>query len=352
VFVLPALITFISSFIAALIFTPIAIRLGIYLSIADIPGGRRKHARVTSRLGAVPLYIAFVIGIGIAQSFHLASNDQPNESWRLFGMLIGATIITGVGLLDDKIQLAARWQLVAQIICAVIAMLCLIFIQEFRSPFVNSPVVVFPVMVVILTMLWFVGMINTVNLLDGVDGLASTVALIAGVVTTIHMIREGQLSVALQPIALCGALIGFLMFNLPPARIFLGGGSLFLGFTLACIGIIAGAKVALLLLVLGMPIADVAWQIIDRARHGRNPASSDRGHLHLRMIDAGWSAKRVVFIYASVGIIFGGLALIVQPALFKLIAFGVLSVGVILMLLRFSQRAGDAYSATPDTSTK
>ena len=168
-FVLPALITFISSFIAALIFTPIAIRLGIYLSIADIPGGRRKHARVTSRLGAVPLYIAFVIGIGIAQSFHLASNDQPNESWRLFGMLIGATIITGVGLLDDKIQLAARWQLVAQIICAVIAMLCLIFIQEFRSPFVNSPVVVFPVMVVILTMLWFVGMINTVNLLDGVD---------------------------------------------------------------------------------------------------------------------------------------------------------------------------------------
>ena len=166
------------------------------------------------------------------------------------------------------------------------------------------------------------------------------------------MIREGQLSVALQPIALCGALIGFLMFNLPPARIFLGGGSLFLGFTLACIGIIAGAKVALLLLVLGMPIADVAWQIIDRSRHGRNPTSSDRGHLHLRMIDAGWSAKRVVFIYASVGIIFGGLALIVQPALFKLVAFGLLSVGVILMLLRFSQRAGDAYSATPDTSTK
>lgn len=70
------------------------------------------------------------------------------------------------------------------------------------------------------------------------------------------------------------------------------------------------------------------------------------------MIDAGWSAKRVVSIYASVGIIFGGLALIVQPALFKLIAFGVLSVGVILMLLRFSQRAGDAYSAAPDTSTK
>lgn len=351
-FALPAFVTFLSAFIVAVVVTPVAIRLGIRLGIADIPGGRRRHARVTSRLGAVPLYIAFVVGIGVAQGFGLPSHDQPNESWRLLGMMLGATVITIVGLLDDKFQLAPRWQFAAQLLCSAIAMLCLIFIQEFRSPLINSPVTLFPLMVILLTALWFVGMMNTVNLLDGVDGLAASVALIAGIITAIHMIREGQLSVALQPIALCGALLGFLMFNLPPARIFLGGGALFLGFTLACIGIIAGAKVALLVLVLGMPIADVAWQIVDRARHGRSPAASDRGHLHLRMIDAGWSAKRVVLVYTAVGVIFGGLALIVQPALFKLIAFVVLSLGVVLVLLRFSQRAGDAYSAAPDAHTK
>ena len=171
------------------------------------------------------------------------------------------------------------------------------------------------------------------------DGLAASVAVIAATVTAIHMLREGQYSVALLPIALIGTLLGFLIFNAPPARIFLGGGALYLGFTLACVGIVAGAKVALLLLVMGLPIADVAWQIFDRARHGLNPTQSDRGHLHFRLIDSGWSAKKIIALYAGTSAAFGIVALIAQPPLVKLITLLLLAVAVVVTLFTLSSRS-------------
>ena len=113
-----------------------------------------------------------------------------------------------------------------------------------------------------LTIFWFMGMINTVNWLDGLDGLAAGVAAIIAAFLAIHMIREGQLSVALLPVALLGATLGFLPFNFNPARVFMGSsGSYFLGWALAALGIIGGAKVATVLLVMGLPILDVAWLI-------------------------------------------------------------------------------------------
>ncbi len=153
---------------------------------------------------------------------------------------------------------------------------------------------------------------------------------------------------ALLPIALAGTLLGFLAFNFPPARIFLGGGALFLGYTLACVGIVAGAKVALLLLVMGLPIADVAWQIFDRARHGRNPTRGDRGHLHFRLADTGWSARRIVLLYAGTSAVFGLVALITQPPLFKLITLAVLAVAVVAALFVLSNRNREEPRDDPD----
>lgn len=336
--VIASLVTFLSAFISAVIITPIAIRIGVSKGLADVPGGRRKHVNVTSRIGVVPLFFSFTLGLVVTQLFALPSNDQPNETWRTVGMLVGGIIIAVVGILDDKFQLSALNQLIAQVLVASIAIYCLIFIEEFRSPVTNQPIVLMKAFSIAISLIWFLGMMNTINIVDGVDGLAASIALIASIVTFIHMVREQQYSVALLPLALCGSLIGFLIFNLPPARIFLGGGSLYLGFTLACIGIVGGAKVALFLLVLGMPIADVAWQIMDRTRKRKSVVSADRGHLHLRLIDAGWSAKQVVIMYATAGVIFGSLALFVQPAIFKWIALVILSGGVILILLRYSQR--------------
>ncbi|MCS7059574.1 MAG: MraY family glycosyltransferase [Anaerolineae bacterium] len=337
--------TFAGALVLALVATPLAVRLGLKLGIADKPGGRRRHSRTTSRLGAVPLFIAFIGAALLAQTFNVPTLD-PQEDTRFSGLLIGSVVIFVAGLLDDRLELRAGPQFAAQTLAAGIAIAHLVFIERFHNPLIGREQVLTGWPIVALSLFWYLGMMNTVNFLDGIDGLAATVSLIAAGVTTIHMMREGQYSVALLPIALMGALMGFLVFNVQPARIFLGSGAQYLGFTLACLGIIAGAKVALLLLVMGVPIADVAWQVIDRLRRGKSPFEGDRGHLHLRLADAGWSARRIVALYAAVCITFGGVALLIQPPVLKLITLGVVLAGVVITLALLSSRA-QAFHAPP-----
>lgn len=335
--------TFAIALALALALTPAAIQLGLKLGIADRPGGRRKHRRVTSRLGAVPLFGAFIGAALLSQTFGVPTLD-PQEGARLAGLLLGSAVIFVAGLLDDRFELRAGPQFIAQGLGAAIAIAHLIFIERFHNPFIGQEQVLPGWQVIAISAFWFVGMMNTVNFLDGVDGLAATVSLIAASVTAIHMLREGQYSVALLPIALAGALLGFLVFNVQPARIFLGSGAQYLGFTLACLGIIAGAKVALLLLVMGLPIADVVWQVIDRARRGKSPFQGDRGHLHFRLADAGWSARRIVALYATVCLAFGVVALVAQPPLLKLVTLGVVMAGVVITLALLSGRQRSAGS--------
>jgi UDP-GlcNAc:undecaprenyl-phosphate GlcNAc-1-phosphate transferase len=337
--------TLLSAFAFATVLTFIAIKLSRWLNILAVPDARRKHVLPTPKLGVIPLFGAFVLAVLIGQAFGLPTND-PNEGRRWAGFLLGGAVIAATAFLDDKLHLSPPPQFLAQAIAAVIAILSLIFIERFTDPFLGREIVLWQeygavagyTLLVVFTGFWFIGMMNTVNWLDGVDGLAATVAAIASAVTLIHMLREGQYSVALLPAALIGTLVGFLVFNFQPARIFIGGGALWLGFALACIGIIGGAKIALLLLVMGLPIADVAWQVFDRWRHGRSPAQSDRGHLHFRLADAGWSARQIVALYAGACALFGAVALVPQPPLFKLITLAVLFGVVIVVLARLSQR--------------
>jgi UDP-GlcNAc:undecaprenyl-phosphate GlcNAc-1-phosphate transferase len=312
-----------------------------------VPGGRRKHTRITSRLGALPLWGGFTGAVLVSQWFNVPTLD-PGERTRLIGLVLGSTLMFAVGLLDDRFELPPVPQFLAQAVAALIAIGFTVFIERFTNPFTGREFVIQSFAVVlVLSLGWFIGMMNTVNFLDGIDGLAASVAAVAAAVTAIHMLREGQYSVALLPIALIGTLLGFLVFNFPPARIFLGGGALYLGFTLACVGIIAGAKVALLLLVMGLPIADVAWQVFDRVRHGRNPTRGDRGHLHFRLSDTGWHAGQIVALYAGTCAVFGAVALLTQPPLFKLITLVVLALGVILTLFRLSSQGNPSTSASP-----
>ena len=355
--ILAMLITFGLGLGCAVLLTRLAITLGIKLGIADVPGGRRRHARITSRLGVLPLFGAFALAALISQRLGVDTTDRINEPIRFTGLLIGGAIIAITGFLDDRFDLPSTPQFVVQGLCALIAIASLVFIERFTFPLplIDQQIVLTEVFqrafgaglgyalgflfTTLLTEFWFIGMINTVNFLDGVDGLAATISFIAAGVTAIHMLREGQYSVALLPIALMGTLAGFLVFNLPPAKIFIGGGALWLGFALACIGIIGGAKIALLLLVMGLPIADVVWQMFDRWWHGRSLAQGDRGHLHLRLFDQGWSAKRIVLLYASVSLAFGAAALIPQPPLLKLFTFLALAAIVILALARLSRKS-------------
>ena len=154
------------------------------------------------------------------------------------------------------------------------------------------------------------GMTGTVNMLDGLDGLATGVTAIAALVLFVHMLRLGQYSVSLLPLALLGCCLGFLPLQLLPRRAsFLGGGAYVLGFALATLSIVAGAKVASALLVLWVPIVDVVWQVYSRWRRGQPMALGDRGHLHFRLQDLGWPRRRIVLLYYAITALLGAVAL-------------------------------------------
>ena len=151
------------------------------------------------------------------------------------------------------------------------------------------------------------------------------------------MLREGQYSVALLPLALLGATLGFLPFNFSPAKIFLGSGSLILGYAIATLGIAAGAKLALLLLVLAIPIIDVAWLMISRLRAGESIGQADRRHLHFRLLDLGLSQRQVVLLYYGYCAVLGASALLIDSRLLKLITLvllGFTTLGVLAWLAR------------------
>ena len=199
-------------------------------------------------------------------------------------------------------------------------------------------------MVWALTIFWFTGMMNTVNWLDGLDGLAAGVSAIVALFLAIHMIREGQLSVALLPVALLGATVGFLPSNFHPAKTFMGSnGSYFLGWALAALSIMGGAKVATVLLAMGLPILDVAWLIYNRWRRGGKPGFNGRDHLHHRLLDIGFTQRQIVLGYYAFCAAFGGLALFLESRLYKVIALGVLGAAALTVFVWASRQPAGKY---------
>jgi len=337
------LLVFLVSFGSALALTPLAARLGKRLGLVDRPGGRRRHVGVVPRTGGVAIYAAFILAVLVSLLVRgwlpiAPEGPDPNEETRLIALLLGSTFICVFGLLDDKCTLRPLPQYAGQIVAALIAMAGLIFIERVMNPFTDQ-ITVFPwPFVLVFTLFWIVGMINTVNFVDGLDGLSAGVAAILSAVLAIHMVREGQYSVALLPLALLGATAGFLPFNFYPARVFMGSsGSFFLGFAVATLGIIAGARVATVLLVFGIPILDVAWQILRRLWAGRSIGEGDRGHLHFQLQDMGFSQRRIVLAYYAFCAAFGALALFVSSRLYKVVALLLLG-GVTTLILGYLSR--------------
>jgi UDP-GlcNAc:undecaprenyl-phosphate GlcNAc-1-phosphate transferase len=336
---MPFLLVFIVAFVLSLALTPLGERLGQRFGFVAAPGGRRKHAGTKSRLGGVALFVAFMVAAVLAQ-FLPVEREDTKELTRLVGLLLGSTFIFLVGVWDDKKELSPAPQLIAQFITSLIAIQSLIFIEYINNPFTNRQTEPFPwPFVVAFTVFWLMGMMNTVNWLDGVDGLAAGVSAILSAVLAFHMYREGQHSVALLPLALLGATLGFLPYNFHPAKVFMGSsGSFFLGFAVGALGIIAGAKMATVLLVMGIPILDVAWQIVSRLRLGRSPAIGDRGHLHFRLLDLGFSQRRIVLLYYLFCALFGFLALVISSRIHKFLALLVIGAVTLLVLLWISRR--------------
>ncbi|MEL7672815.1 MAG: MraY family glycosyltransferase [Chloroflexota bacterium] len=337
------------SFGLSFLLTPLAQRLGVRLGIVDVPRDRHLHPRVTSKFGGLAMFVAFVVAVVVAQFLPVERTDEK-EIIRLIGLLLGGTFIWLFGILDDRRNFGPLPQYAAQLVAAAIAVAFLIFIEQFNNPLTGQRTPEWPYVVTITISLFWLGlMMNTVNWLDGLDGLAAGVCAVASLMIFLHAAFElSQTSVSLLPLALLGATLGFLPFNFHPARVFMGSnGALFLGFTVGVLSIIGGAKMATVLLVMGLPLVDVAWQIVRRARSGGNPVYGDRGHVHYRLLDAGFSQRQIVLGYYLFCALFGGIALVTASRVFKLIALIVMAAVVALGVFLVSRRAPRTPDAAP-----
>jgi len=335
-FSLAASLVFLLALLLSAGVAPLMARLGRRLGMVDRPGGRRRHHGEIPRTGGLVLWIGFLPAVLVAQLLPIPRFD-PKEIIRLAGLLLGGTMSLILGLIDDRRELPPGPQFLGQVLIALLALPFLIFIEYVNNPLTGRPLYFPPGIVVLLTVFWLVGMMNTVNWLDGIDGLASGVVAIVALVLFLHAgyrLDPPQHSVALLPAALAGACMGFLPFNWSPARLFLGSsGALFLGYTLGVLAIIGGAKVATVVMAMALPIADVAWLIAYRWRRGRRPTQGGRDHLHFRLLDAGWSPGRIRLAYYGFAAAAGGIALLIPSALYKALALALLA-GVLLWVLR------------------
>ncbi|HYO89691.1 MAG TPA: MraY family glycosyltransferase [Candidatus Limnocylindrales bacterium] len=340
-----------------LVLVPAAMWLGTRLDITSRPGGRRLlegDRKRVSKLGGLALFGGFTLSVLAAQVLPVARMD-PNEALRLFGLLLGGTIILGFGVLDDRFEFGPLPQFIGQVVAASVAIACLIFIEYVNNPFTGQQTDTFPYLVTVtITFFWLVFMMNTMNFLDGLDGLAGGVTLIAGAMlffNSAYRVTPPQTSVSFLPLALVGTCAAYLHFNFYPARIFMGGGAQYLGFTLGALSIIGGAKMGTILLVLGLPLIDVVWQALDRIRHGRSPFRGDRGHLHFRLLDRGFTQRQIVLGYYAFCLLFGALTLTTSSQFFKFVALGALGVIVVLTFVFVTRMRQSSAAGMPEAGS-
>ena len=285
-------------------------RLALRFGFVDLPDDRRKHEGPRPRLGGASMLLAFVAA--------LLATRQPFDG-KLIAIIAAAALLVVAGAFDDKRQptqhdLGAAAQLAVQLIAAGTAVFAGVTILDVRDPTAGGPfggVIALPLWAgALLSLFWIAGMVNTVNFLDGLDGLAGGVVAIAAAILAFVSLKLGQRDVALLCLALAGAAAGFLPHNLYPARIFMGtSGAWFLGFVLAALAIIGGAKLATALLVVGVPVLDVALLILLRVLARQPIWQGDRRHLHHRLLDTGLGQRGTVLLYYSLSAAFGLYAL-------------------------------------------
>lgn len=301
--------SFVLATVASALLTPVARAIAFHFNIVSIPGGRHIHGRSIPRLGGVGIFAGAVIPfVGLFVSGLFKEVLGPDVTWRLTGLLVGSTIMFTVGVLDDVKGVRARDKLLVQIAAAIIAWGFGFRIDAVGLPFLGD--FNFGVLSLPATVLWIVGIINAVNLIDGLDGLAAGVVFFAGVTNFVVAYLTGTTFVAVVMATLAGSVLGFLFYNFNPARIFMGdSGSYFLGFVLAVCSISgplqkASATISIVvpIVALGVPIIDTMLAIVRRFLERRPIFSPDRGHIHHRLLDMGITHRRAVLIIYGVSI--------------------------------------------------
>ena len=335
-------ITFAIAVSVAALATPLVVRLATHLGVIDAIGDeRRVHESPTPRIGGIAVFFGFAVALFAVLGFALSSPyalfpsvahlgvhqkveaiaDQFDAVHRLVGLLFGSMLILVVGVWDDTMQMRSRNKFIAQIVVALISMLYGFIIPGVTNPFDHHAAtnwIDFPLWVgVPLTLVWYVGMMNAINFIDGLDGLLSGVTVIAGLYLFVISVIHANPTVALVVVALAGASLGFLPYNFNPAKIFLGdAGSLFIGYVFATVSIIGASKTAIAtsivvpLVVLALPVLDTAAAIVRRASAGKKITQADRGHFHHQLIFRfGLNVRQAVWLIYAVCFVLGALGL-------------------------------------------
>ena len=297
--------TLLTAALIALITTPVVKSLAFRVGAVDVPkDARRMHDHPIPRMGGLAIFFGFLFSVLI----FLPLTPQ------LRGMMLGSVVIVVLGILDDIYTLGARLKFLIQIAAALIAVSQGNVITHLSNPNIFSPEPIWSlgVLSVPFSVLWIVAITNAVNLIDGLDGLACGVSTISSMTLLVIALAVSEAEVAILMAALAGACIGFLPYNLNPAKIFMGDtGSTFLGYVLAVVSIQGLFKYATIIsfavpfLLMGLPIFDTCFAILRRVSHGQSPMSPDRGHIHHRLIDMGLSQKQAVAVLYVISAILG-----------------------------------------------
>lgn len=335
---------FIITFVLAIILTSFIRRLALRWRVVDEPIEPRKiHTKPIPLLGGLAIFLSF---FGVL-AYYVFFTDKILGGQilmkNLVGVFLGGLVLMVGGFLDDKYKLAPRWQIIWPILAVIVVIASGIGINYITNPLggivnlKNWEKILFwwngvPYKITLFadlfTFIWLLGMMYTTKFLDGLDGLVSGVTTIGAVIIFFVslMAEVSQPETALLSIIFAGACAGFLVWNFNPAKIFLGeGGSLFTGFMLGVLSIIAGGKIATTLLIMGLPILDAFLVLLQRLATKKSLVLADQKHLHFRLLDAGMSQRQAVFSLYFVTLIFGSSTLILKSE-GKLFALGLLCI--------------------------
>ena len=311
--------------------TPLLLKLAKRYQLFDLPSSRRVHTQPIPRIGGIAIFLAVILGMLLWFGWDA----------RIFGLGLGLTIVFLLGLFDDLYSLPAWFKVIVQFFAAAIVIMFGVTISNITNPFGGN--ILLPVWLdVILTVGWLLLVTNTVNWLDGLDGLAAGVSGIGA----LALVGISLLTIVNQPdtaklaVIVAGASFGFLIFNWHPAKIFMGdSGSHVLGFMLAGLSIISGGKLATAALVLGLPILDLFWAVLRRLRAGKAPWVADKEHLHHLLLSLGLGQRLTVGLIYVLAAAFGLVALLAGTTL-KLIMLGLLILvmaGIVSLALHFKR---------------
>ena len=306
------LVAFLAAFSVSILTTPVAKKISIKLGAIDYPKKRGLHSVPIPRLGGLSIFFGFMTAMFILIPF-----IEEFRTWQFAGFILGAIIIVILGIVDDIKNLPALVKFSVQVMAALVVVL-----TGTRIEMIMWPMEIYPELVEVFslpfTIIWILAVTNAVNLIDGVDGLAAGVSSICGSFLMILCILTGSPMAVVFTASLTGSSLGFLPRNFNPAEIYMGDtGATFLGYVLAVSSVMSLFKTYTLLailiaiLVVAFPILDTAFAMIRRWRNKVPIMSADRGHLHHRLIDKGYSQKQAVMILYALSAVAGLIAVLI-----------------------------------------